>query len=160
MNPYNIKVGMTLYCKNGETVIVTAIGSNEMQLNYKGRTAYRKFSCINQTLFLENPCKKNEQITPRSKTTPKPAPRTTPTYTPTPAPNLPFTPHPTIDFSAQDKIELERCCRNCKFQHSGECSSWDVCDDFQPVYRIPKQETDLWPEYGDATLFKRKSRKK
>ena len=105
MSPYNIKVGMTLYCKNGETVIVTAIDSKGMTLNYNGRTTYRDFSYINQTLFLENPCKKNEQITPR----PKPTPPHTPKTTSDPVFNPSITTHPTIDFSAQDKIEVERC---------------------------------------------------
>jgi len=56
--------------------------------------------------------------------------------------------------------EKEKACRNCRHQQSGECSSWDLCDDYQPIYIIPDSEKKYWPAYGDATLFRRKSRKK
>ena len=55
---------------------------------------------------------------------------------------------------------VEKLCRNCRFQLSGECSSWEPCDDFQPVYIISQEERDNWPTEGDATRFKQKWKKR
>ena len=52
--------------------------------------------------------------------------------------------------------EEKKSCMNCRFQVSGECSSWDLCDDYQPVYRVSQAEMAYWPKEGDATRFKRK----
>ena len=60
----------------------------------------------------------------------------------------------------KEKTETEpKLCRNCRFQLSGECSSWDPCDDFQPIYRVSKSEMENWPTEGDATRFKQKWKK-
>lgn len=53
----------------------------------------------------------------------------------------------------------QRLCRNCRFQLSGECSSWEICDDFQPIYRVSRSEMENWPTEGDATRFKQKWKK-
>ena len=53
----------------------------------------------------------------------------------------------------------QKLCRNCRFQLSGECSSWEPCDDFQPIYRVSQSEMDNWPTEGDATRFKQKWKK-
>lgn len=59
----------------------------------------------------------------------------------------------------RDPSEEIRVCRNCRFQVFGECSSWDPCDDFQPVYHVPKAELDYWPTEGDATRLKQRIKK-
>ena len=53
----------------------------------------------------------------------------------------------------------KKSCMNCKFQISGECTSWDLCSDYQPAYIPSKAETDNWPKEGDATRFKRRGRR-
>lgn len=55
--------------------------------------------------------------------------------------------------------KVQKACRNCRFQLSGECSSWEPCDEFQPIYQIPQSELDNWPTEGDATRFKQKWKK-
>ena len=65
-----------------------------------------------------------------------------------------------VSFTNKSEEAWVKSCRNCKFQISGECSSWDLCDDYQQAYSAPKSETDYYPKYGDATMFKKKSRKK
>lgn len=65
-----------------------------------------------------------------------------------------------IEKNATETESEKKSCLNCRFQASGECSSWDPCDDFQPVYRISQSEMSYWPKEGDATRFKRKGYKK
>ena len=59
-----------------------------------------------------------------------------------------------------DPEEMKRLCRNCRFQVSGECSSWEPCDEFQPAYRVPQSEMENWPTEGDATRFRQKWQKR
>ena len=49
-----IKVGETLYCKNGETVVVTAVHEKYVFIEYKGKIYTRDISIIGRTLFRES----------------------------------------------------------------------------------------------------------
>ena len=136
MNPYNLKQDMILYCRDGQSVTLTAFNDGIITVQYKGKSYNRPLSAIGKTLFFENPCKQKMHATVVASVS---------------KPQDPVTPH--------KEQPAPRSCMNCKFQKSGECTSWDLCDDYQPAYTVSKLETDHWPEYGDATMFKRKGRK-
>ena len=138
MNSYNLKQNMTLYCRDGQTVTLIAFNDSTITVLYKGRPYNRSLSVIGETLFLENPCKKNLSTAD--------TPSVSKLKTPVPVPT-------------GKEQETPRSCMNCKFQKSGECTSWDLCEDYQPAYSVSGLETDHWPQYGDATMFKRKGRK-
>ena len=168
INKYNLRCGMFLYSKDGQTVQLASFSETHIRVVYKGKIHERPISVINEKLFFVKSCEKiiladskkmqdsalNEQqggvIDEKDKFNVQ--------Y------NVPLT-HifPTAENSSvsnESEDKWVKSCRNCKFQVSGECSSWELCDDYQPAYAPPKSETDYYPKYGDATMFKKKSRKK
>jgi hypothetical protein len=149
MNPYNLKQNMILYCVNGQTVTLTAFNDSTITVQYKGKSYERSVSVIGQTLFVEDPCMAEKNATDRSSAS---------------EPVKPISlkadpPRRPVSITPPTQQNPPRSCMNCKFQKSGECTSWDLCGDYQPAYTVSSLETDHWPQYGDATMFKRKGRK-
>lgn len=120
-----LKKGMTLYCRNGETVRLLDHSGTQIWVVYKGKTYTRPLTALQTTLFFEDPRPKD------AREAPEPPKEETP----------------------------KKSCMNCKFQISGECTSWDLCSDYSPAYIPSKAETDSWPCEGDATRFKRRGRR-
>ena len=158
MNNCKLEKNMTLYCKNGETVMLVTFTDERLWVRYKGEVHIRPIEVINKTLFLENPLME-KSFRDDGKTDifnlqyEKQSPiknRENFTITPTVIEPIP----------KQGEISEKKSCINCRHQRSGECSSWDLCEDYQPIYVVADSEKNYWPTYGDATLFKRKSRKK
>lgn len=59
MRNYNLKKGMVLFCKNGETVILEKYTHSAITVKYKGVMYERPISTINKTLFVRNPVEFN-----------------------------------------------------------------------------------------------------
>lgn len=138
MNTYNLKKYMILYCKDGQIVILHDFTDSMIRVKYKDKLYDRPITIINEKLFFENPCRvslSNKRIEAAASMGED-------------------------ESTNQENAKQEKKCINCSFQHSGECSSWEVCDDFQPAYSVSDTEKAYWPQYGDATLFKRKRRKR
>lgn len=160
MNKYNLKIGMILYCKNGETVKLASFSDTHIRVIYKGKIHERPITVLNEKLFFVKSCEKII-LADSSQTQKKIV---------TELPNTLISPiNSKENISTADVLQTpikqeenvwKKSCRNCRFQVSGECSSWELCDDYQPVYSPPKSETDYWPKYGDATMFKKKGRRK
>lgn len=158
MNEYKLKKNMTLYCKNGETVVLVTFTDERLWVRYKGEVYRRPIGVINKTLFLENPLlKKSIQNNVKKDTSVSNCKKQPPVKG-----QVNFTPIPKVATlqPKQEEVEKKKSCMNCRHQLSGECSSWDLCEDYQPIYVVADSEKNYWPTYGDATLFKRKSRKK
>ena len=69
----------------------------------------------------------------------------------------------TVEVSVHTHIEENKeikSCSDCYHNRSGECSSWEVCDDFRPAINLSKTDTDYWPTEGDATFIKQKGHKR
>ena len=69
----------------------------------------------------------------------------------------------TVEISVHTQIEENKkikSCSDCYHNRSGECSSWEVCDDFRPAINLSKTDTDYWPTEGDATFIKQKGHKR
>lgn len=69
----------------------------------------------------------------------------------------------TVAISVPTYIEdkkKRKSCEDCYYNRSGECSSWEVCDDFRPAINLSKNDTDYWPTDGDATFIKQKGHKR
>lgn len=47
-------------------------------------------------------------------------------------------------------------CDNCQLRKSESCTKVrkELCSDYRAIPYIPKEESDLWPKYGDATAFR------
>ena len=158
MNNYELEKNMILYCKNGETVVLVTFTDRNIWVKYKGEIYLRPITTINKTLFLRNPLLKklfqnNEEIGLFDLSDKKQTRSETRVNSITTATVVEPKPK-------QADTTERKSCMNCRHQLSGECSSWDVCEDYQPVYVVADSEKNYWPTYGDATLFRRKSRKK
>ena len=149
---HTLKKGMTLYCKNGETVVLTDFNENRIEVEYKGKKYGRPITSIQEKLFLENPCARATSPS-QLKNVSDPPPENTRDCSATSKSVPTITKNPPLP---RPEEERERSCENCKFQVAGDCSSWNLCEDYQPVYRISKKEMSYWPQEGDATRFKRK----
>ena len=149
---YNLKKHMLLYCANGETVVLEGFTDSQIWVKYKGKIYDRPITIINYKLFYDNPCAKTVYLhkgkvyNSLDDCQKKQLKNDVKTEKLVPSPEMNASP--------------QKSCRNCRFQISGECSSWDLCDDYQPVYKLSKSETDYWPREGDATRFKKHGRKK
>lgn len=53
-------------------------------------------------------------------------------------------------------------CSICALRKNGTCGSPSdrLCEDYRPTQHISDTERDSFPRYGDATLFRRRSKKK
>lgn len=144
MKQYELQKGMILYCKNGETVTVEAFTDTHIWVEYKSRIHERPIAIINEKLFFEDPSQrvssvwKHDVVARYNYSDSRERPR-----------------------QAFDNEEKDTAsCMNCRFQISGECSSWTPCEEFQPVYKVSPAEMSYWPKEGDATRFKRKRNRK
>jgi len=133
MGDYVLRKGVVLFCRNGQIVVVERYTDTHIWVKYNGKLYERPITIINEKLFFENPCEKKLTVDEHEKEQGK---------------------------DQYDQTVKEKHCFNCKFQCSGECSSWELCDDYQPAYTVSEVEKTYWPKYGDATLFRRKSRKR
>ena len=182
MSKYNLRNGMLLYCKDGQTVQLASFSDTHIRVIYKGKIHERPISVLNERLFFVRSCAKIVSID--SKKTEESIIKKHPQKFINRSEDFSYdnskmqsaivkeqpqrTTDKDADFSTaniflptvKSEETWKKSCRNCKFQISGECSSWDLCDDYQPVYSPPKSETDYYPKYGDATMFKKKGRKK
>ena len=155
MSHYNLREHMTLYCMNGETVILEKFTDTHIWVKYKGKVYEREITTINNKLFYDDPCAKiiylqNGKIYDSLEEC-KAEVR-----------DDKAAPSVIIESNIMPKEgrEEKKSCMNCRFQKSGECSSWEPCDEFQPVYKISQSDMSYWPKEGDATRFKRKGHKK
>ena len=152
MNEYPLRKHMVLYCKDGQTVVLENYSYAFVWVSYKGKIYRRPIEALNKTLFfndpiqrkkhideeidyeeksiLESPCSKKDKLTKNKKTA-----------------------------VSTDEEKTERTCMNCKIQRSGECFSARLCKDYEPAYTVPESERNQWPEYGAATMLKRRNYK-
>lgn len=146
MNKYTLKKHTVLYCSNGETVIVEDFSDTHIWVKYKNRIVERPISVINERLFFTKP-----QTEPINNCDEK-------TYSPSEeAPNDSAASEPTaLERLRRELNEEKKSCLNCKLHRSGECSSWGLCEDYQPAVRISQSDMSYWPVEGDATRFRKK----
>lgn len=47
-------------------------------------------------------------------------------------------------------------CKDCKLPIQGNCGGIEmkICDQFAPLFKISKDESDNWPAFGDATFYR------
>ena len=157
MNNHKLEKNMTLYCKDGQTVVLITFSDRNIWIRYKGELYLRPITAINKTLFFEDPRAKKLPLNMAKIDLPDVDGRK--------SERIESQVNSALNTIIQTTLNLEdtaekKSCTNCWFQRSGECSSWDVCDDYQPIYTVSDSEKNYWPTYGDATLFRRKSRKK
>lgn len=186
VNKYKLRAGMLLYCKDGQTVHLASFDDVNIKVLYKGKIETRPISIINDKLFFSNPadCQTAQKsISDKQQSEPIVEKELSPAMSKTPLAKKTSTVSevtvlekvPAISkvsstpassasgdnlLKNKDEETWVKSCRNCKFQISGECSSWDLCDDYQKAYTPPKSETDYYPKYGDAIMFKKKGRKR
>ena len=54
---------------------------------------------------------------------------------------------------------VKQICNNCLILKKGDCFGKKViCKDYKHVASVSKEEISNWPEYGDATYYRMKSR--
>lgn len=147
MDQCNLRKHMLLYCRDGQTVVFENYSASFIWVQYKGKIYRRSIDVLNKTLLFTDPLHRTQK--PDAETLDD------------------------IDLSTAkrnknevlssakktgkngESITSKKSCMNCRFQRSGECFSSKVCKDYEPAYSVSKTERDQWPQYGDATLFKR-----
>ncbi len=47
-------------------------------------------------------------------------------------------------------------CKDCKLPRQDKCGgiAKEICEYFEPIFKISKEELDTWPAFGDATFFR------
>lgn len=119
-----IKIGQTLWAKNGEPVIVCYVDENEICVRYKEQKIWRGKSIINTKLFLT----KDEAIMGRDQKS-------------------------TWKGNVADEskryvpiVPQGDSCNNCMLMRREECfGEKKICQYYQHVPYVEKEEIDSWP---------------
>ena len=56
---------------------------------------------------------------------------------------------------SEDEKPPKKTCQTCRFAKSGECfPRKEICDDYEPSFKVSEDERSSWPTMGDASRFR------
>lgn len=152
-------VGGSLWCKNGEEVVVSSITEDTIEVIYGGKKHSREIGIIGKKLFLKNPTSSREpsdvETTNHRTTIGKPS-ETASSYSGE-VHNKRNRKNANMESLRREQRTEQRTrkCSDCLLQRRGDCfGQKQACEDFKYAPSHNKELEDNWPKYGDATWLR------